>query len=61
LVAAIHMLWDWDALVSFGQIRMFILILVTWITIFVMIHAGLREVKALQLSVKNDSEVTERG
>ncbi len=61
LVAAIHMLWDWDALGNFGQIRMIILILVTWITIFVMIHAGLREVKALQLSVKNDSEVTERG
>lgn len=61
LVVAIHMLWDWDLLYSFRNIVVATLILVTWITIFVMIHAGLREVKALQLSVKNDAEVTERG
>lgn len=50
-VILIHALWDWDATDSL--FKYVILAVVTWIFVFVLIHAGLREVKELQLKLKH--------
>ncbi len=54
LVIVIHMLWDWSMFDNLGYIRYAVLAVITWVTVFVMIHAGLREVKKLQLSVQDE-------
>ncbi|WP_338232253.1 PrsW family intramembrane metalloprotease [Companilactobacillus muriivasis] len=55
LVILIHMFWDWNLLYNFRKILIPALVLITWLTIFVLIHAGLREVKELQSTVNNDA------
>lgn len=54
LVILIHTCWDWNLFDNYTYIRYAILIVITWVTVFVMIHAGLREVKELQLSFNAD-------
>lgn len=49
-VILIHALWDWDAISSL--LTMAVLAVITWIFVFVLIHAGLREVKEMQLQLK---------
>lgn len=49
-VILIHALWDWDAISSL--LTMAALAVITWIFVFVLIHAGLREVKEMQLQLK---------
>ena len=49
-VILIHALWDWTAIESL--IKPIILAIITWIFVFVLIHAGLREVKEMQLQIK---------
>lgn len=53
-VIVIHMLWDWD--IYDGLVKYAILAVITWLFVFVLIHAGLREVKTLQLQMKNKNE-----
>lgn len=47
-VVLIHTCWDWKFLESFSGLVHIVLIIATWLVIFVMIHAGLREVRVLQ-------------
>ncbi|MQS75334.1 PrsW family glutamic-type intramembrane protease [Companilactobacillus halodurans] len=56
LVMIIHMLWDWSLFDSFTNVRYIVLAIITWVTVFVMIHAGLNEVKRLQLNYQNDEQ-----
>jgi RsiW-degrading membrane proteinase PrsW (M82 family) len=59
LVILIHMCWDWSAFDTISILRYIILAIITWVTVFVMIHAGLREVKKLQQSLDvNEASVT---
>ena len=53
-VIVIHMLWDWDIYTS--VIKNIILAVITWLFVFVLIHAGLREVKTLQLQMKKQGD-----
>ena len=52
VVMVIHALWDWNALDQFGTLRYLALAVITWLIVFVFIHAGLREVKMLQNETK---------
>jgi len=49
LIIIVHMCWDWNIFNNVAYIRYAVLILITWVTVFVMIHAGLRELKELQI------------
>ncbi len=49
-VILIHALWDWQ-FIGF-LLKNVVLAVITWIFVFVLIHAGLREVKELQLKLK---------
>lgn len=51
-VILIHAYWDWTITTSI--LRYVVLIVVTWLFVFVMIHAGLREVKELQMKIKQN-------
>lgn len=44
-VILIHALWDWEAITSL--LTTAVLVMITWIFVVVLIHAGLREVKEL--------------
>lgn len=46
-VIVIHTLWDWD--IYDGIFKYVILAIITWLFVFVLIHAGLREVQKLKL------------
>lgn len=50
----IHMLWDWSIVTS--NLKYVILAILTWLFVFVLIHAGLKEVKQLQLTLKQDAD-----
>lgn len=52
LVIILHMLWDWNMFDNSKYIICGIVAVITWVTVFVLIQAGLREVKELQLSKK---------
>lgn len=56
-VILIHTLWDWQIIDSL--IKPVILAIITWIFVFVLIHAGLREVKEMQLQLKREQSRTE--
>lgn len=56
LVIVLHMLWDWNMFDNYTYIRYGIVAIITWVTVFVLIQAGLREVKELQLSKKITNE-----
>jgi RsiW-degrading membrane proteinase PrsW (M82 family) len=56
LVVVIHMCWDWSLLNEISYLRYGVLAVITWITVFVLIHAGLREVRELQIKVANDNQ-----
>lgn len=49
VVIIIHALWDWNYLDSFGNIRYVVLIVIVWIIVLVLIHAGMREVRDLTI------------
>ena len=51
-VILIHALWDWE----FTDLNIVhvALAIITWLFVFVLIHAGLREVKELQMQIKQD-------
>lgn len=48
LAVIFHGLWDWDT--PFEDVKIILLIIAGWLTLFVLVNAGLREVKQL----KND-------
>lgn len=56
LVIILHMMWDWNMFDNYMYIRCGIVAIITWVTVFVLIQAGLREVKELQLSEKITNE-----
>lgn len=56
-VILIHALWDWNFLTNI--LKFVILAIVTWLFVFVLIHAGLREVKQLQVQMKKQLAKTE--
>ena len=58
LVILIHACWDWSLFDNIANVRYLVLAIITWITIFIMIHAGLREVKELQLSINQVAQPT---
>lgn len=53
VVIIIHTLWDWNYLDSFGNIRYIVLIVIAWIIILVLIHAGMREVRELTVKASH--------
>lgn len=55
-VILIHALWDWETIDSL--MKLVILAIITWIFVFVLIHAGLREVKKMQLQLKREQSRT---
>lgn len=59
LVVVIHMFWDWNFLNNLGNVRYAVLAIITWIIVFVLIHAGLREVTTLQLEQKHEQTAME--
>ncbi len=61
LVILIHTCWDWNFFDNYTYIRYAILVVITWVTVFVMVHAGLREVKELQLSFDVDLSTNKGG
>lgn len=56
-VILIHALWDWEFITT--DLKLIVLAIVTWLFVFVLIHAGLREVKELQMRMKNQQTKTE--
>ncbi len=55
LVIVLHALWDWS--LPFATVKTVVLIVAAWITLFVLIHAGLREVKVLQNITRNNNKL----
>lgn len=49
-VILIHAFWDWNFLTTI--LKFVVLAIIAWLFVFVLIHAGLREVKELQLKMK---------
>lgn len=56
LVIIIHMCWDWSLFDGITYIRYGVLVVITWITVFVLIHAGLREVRELQMKILDNKQ-----
>lgn len=50
-VILIHALWDWQFITT--DLKNIVLAIITWLFVFVLIHAGLREVKELQMKMKD--------
>lgn len=55
LVVALHALWDMN--LPFTNIKLIFLIISAWITILVLINAGLREIKEIHKITKNVGEI----
>ncbi|MBC8744626.1 PrsW family intramembrane metalloprotease [Lactobacillus sp. Marseille-P7033] len=46
-VIVIHMLWDWN--IYNGILKYIVLVIITWLFVFVLIHTGLREIQELRI------------
>lgn len=53
LVILIHTMWDWSIFNNIMYLRYLILAVITWVTVFILIHAALRQLKEIQFSLKS--------
>ena len=63
IVVLIHTCWDWQLFDSISIVRYIVLAIITWIIVFVFMHAGLREITILKQEHSNggvNSEVKAR-